>query len=68
MRVRLLTLERGGDFGTIRQLVEDTYLPSGIRTSTAQVELYNGETIRVPTTELEVVPETSDVVTTSVTG
>lgn len=57
MRVRLLTLNRRGEFGTIRQLSEDTYLGSGIVAPAAHIELYNGETALVPITGIEVIPD-----------
>ncbi|MCA9390046.1 hypothetical protein KC571_01470 [candidate division WWE3 bacterium] len=55
MKVRLLTLDHHGEFGTINELSENQELENGVITDTATVELYNGENKIIPITSFEVV-------------
>ncbi|MCA9397805.1 hypothetical protein KC573_03165 [candidate division WWE3 bacterium] len=55
MKVRLMTLDHHGEFGTIKKLDEQVHLENGVITDVATIELYNGETKVVPATSFEVI-------------
>jgi len=53
--VKLLTLQRRGESGTIKELHENVKLENGLITDTATVVTYDGSEVDVPVSSLEIV-------------